>query len=812
MPRVEYLGMEFENAYIYKRCEIPLKNQGLVLIRGWNADDGGFLGAGKSSIFEVFSQLQVGKGGKGEVRGGGLKDDMINNFVGTDFRAKLSLTVDGRPYDIIQYRRHREHGNKVLIVDVETGENLLPRDSAKAPQKWIKESLLGIDDVTFFNLVYLAQEFNNVMISGSESDRRKQLTLMFNLHVYDLLYDRTKRLLDSKLVDAADFDALQAELNDITCRLGELPDLKGMEDQLNAAKSELTALTKSVEADMAEYTELTNIHAGAQLRRDLIIEIRKLFSKAKFPPESVTKPQDVTLPYVAELKRAYDNLYAEHTTANTALENVRRKEALEEELKKLIGRDADAVQEELTDVKSKLRTLTSTELVQAEEKVEIASDLQRLGKPEATPSVLEDLHTKAIQAETDLKNRITTIHDAISNEVCPTCHRPFNISADDLRKKEGLLSALRIELEQATQRVHELKRKKEHALKYSRLMERYKKLASVRSPEEVQLDVSRLTKKERDLTQELEQANRRLTLQGELKGLPTEDESDLALRVASLKLRLEAAGTRYNTAKEISDRIQQVVKLPSGNLEEMASRLKTLKDRLDNAAPLLSEANRKVSEVSSGVDEHRRLSRRKTVLLDTLTKREALVKEVACLRALKQVFNPQGLKQDRFHSLLTDATSRTVPMYSNILWPNQTVTLGLTDKEGSIQFQLERGEGVATASSLISGGERHKAGLAFLFGMRDLKELYTGCSTNLLIVDEPFGSLDPQGTESLISIFELLKRRFDTIFVISHRPEVLANPVWDQIWWAVRDGNDATLYRGQPPSRYVNAANELVKH
>ena len=312
MPRVEYLELSFENAYVYRTCTVPLKNQGLVLIRGWNADDDGYLGAGKSSVFEVFSQIQVGKGGKNEVRGASLRDDMINGFVGADFMAKLSLNIDGRPYDIIQYRKHHRYGNKTMVIDRETGENVLPRDVGSKPQKWIKETLLGIDDVTFFNLIYLAQEFSNVMIGGTEADRRKKLTTMFNLHVYDMLYDRTRRLLDSKMVSAADFDTLQAELNDIQCRLSEMPELQTAETGLAVAKQQLDQLTASVNADMAAFSDLTELLAGATLRRDLILEIRKLFTEAKFPTDTISKPQDVTQPFVDRLKQSYDNLYAEH--------------------------------------------------------------------------------------------------------------------------------------------------------------------------------------------------------------------------------------------------------------------------------------------------------------------------------------------------------------------------------------------------------------------------------------------------------------------------------------------------------------------
>ena len=208
-----------------------------------------------------------------------------------------------------------------------------------------------------------------------------------------------------------------------------------------------------------------------------------------------------------------------------------------------------------------------------------------------------------------------------------------------------------------------------------------------------------------------------------------------------------------------------------------------------------------------------RISRQRyRTLKKTLDQKTDLARETECFKALKLAFGSSGLKQDRFQAILTDATERTVPVYTDMLWHNRNVSLSLSEIEGSLQFQLDRLEsGTSTKSTLLSGGERHKAGLAFLFGMRDLKELYTRSSTNVLIVDEPFGNMDPLGTEALISIFSRLRSKFESVFVISHRPEVLSHPVWDQTWWAIRENNVATLYTSDPPAFYQKIAAELVK-
>jgi DNA repair exonuclease SbcCD ATPase subunit len=137
------------------------------------------------------------------------------------------------------------------------------------------------------------------------------------------------------------------------------------------------------------------------------------------------------------------------------------------------------------------------------------------------------------------------------------------------------------------------------------------------------------------------------------------------------------------------------------------------------------------------------------------------------------------------------------------------VAVELAGEEDNLRFSLRRTTGGRMAAHLLSGGERHKSGLALLFGMRDLKELYTGTKVNVLIVDEPFGNLDPLGRDSLLQIFVALKARFSSIFVISHRPEILQSDVWDHVFWAIRENHEAKLYLEDPPDRYLQLAEKF---
>jgi hypothetical protein len=103
MPVIRLKSLEFFNGFAYKHCKISLDQQGLVLVRGLNCDEGGFLGAGKTSIFEVGSQLLTGRTGKHQRGGDRVSvDGLVNKLVGKDFSAFLTLSADDHPYEISQ--------------------------------------------------------------------------------------------------------------------------------------------------------------------------------------------------------------------------------------------------------------------------------------------------------------------------------------------------------------------------------------------------------------------------------------------------------------------------------------------------------------------------------------------------------------------------------------------------------------------------------------------------------------------------------------------------------------------------------------
>lgn len=73
----------------------------------------------------------------------------------------------------------------------------------------------------------------------------------------------------------------------------------------------------------------------------------------------------------------------------------------------------------------------------------------------------------------------------------------------------------------------------------------------------------------------------------------------------------------------------------------------------------------------------------------------------------------------------------------------------------------------------MSGGESFKVSLALALGLSDVVQQYAGgTELRTMLIDEGFGSLDPQSLDSAICTLESLNRTGRTIGIISHVPEL----------------------------------------
>jgi DNA repair exonuclease SbcCD ATPase subunit len=798
------------NAYIFKECHVPLADQGLVQIRGLNLDDGGFLGVGKSSLFNGFSRIQFGKSGKQD-----LVDDIIHDQVGKNLEKVLRLRKDGKPLELRQYRKHDLYGTTVQVIDVETGEDILPDSARKHPQSYIRDHVLGIDETTAFNVLYLRQDFNHAMLLGKPGERRQTLTTMFGLSFYDEVHSQVKshiRVLQSQLGKISSYTDRLEEVNSKLAKLGSLKKLR---------KRYKTAL-KRVEAYQAGWYVSTNELEEAQellsqlaLRYNHEKELAETWDYHTNLADGFGSVNSITEDRVEDLDRKRHKVEVKCSKLEAKVEGARKRKILVSQLKdnekELDGLDSsDAVDDEIADIKSRLHYLTTIELPASEKLEGLQSRLNKLPPLPKDVSSVEERYSELREEEQSLESAIRRDKTQLDDGVCSECNRPLTLSEDEHMQIKNRLAKSRKRLKIVRSQVYDLKTTTRSISDHKRLQDKIDNLPTTRGSSAVQDEIDQLRKKERRLSKLAELHKTRGQLEQQIENLPNVDPTELEKKVKKHRNRKRSLKNLVKAAEKCLSLQRTLEDLPMGDRKDVRAKVKELRSEIRSLGTRIEKWSRKVSKLESKIgsiedlrDERRQLEKK----LDEVRKSKM---DLDCYETLKRVFGPKGLKQDRFESILQEAAERTIPAYTDILWPHKNVDLHL-DAADDLQFYLKRRDSSKlTKGSLISGGETHKAGLAFLLGLRDLKELYTDTSFNILIIDEPFGNLDPQGEEALLSILEMLKERFSSIFVISHRPEVLNSDVWDQTWWVIREKGFSTLYTEPPPERYDRIAQSFM--
>jgi DNA repair exonuclease SbcCD ATPase subunit len=806
LAHVRYKTLEFSNGYAYKECRVNLENQGLVLLRGLNKDEGGFLGAGKTSVFEVFSCMQTGRTGKHQRAGDRVfADDIINKQIGKDFASSLTLDVDDHPFEIQMYRGHSRYRNLHQCIDVNAGQiNLVPKEQHATD--WVQKTLLHTDELSFFHTIYITQEFANILITGSEAERRNAIVNMFNLGVYDILQEKVKQELIRKAQIVSEASTLDRELEEVTTRLAQL-NAEELQRSIMLYDADAVEFKRQQSKYLAEYKKVTEELERTKERAKVKADILALAETAGLSKYSI---KELNNDLSAKFKHREEKITARLAEYQGLVAVAERRRILQARLRAVeTARDPEVVSEELNSTKDDIRTLLAERPI-AETKVEITTELNKLVKPKQS---VQELRTRTAELNTEVaqhKATISSIMKQLEGGICPTCHRAYEEDVDGIALHQQLTSE-RAELQTDQTELRTVQTLLVTAEKYQELQIRLNDLPVVRDAAEIQLDINRLKAVEHRLSTELETTRQREKIEialAELAQIPDGLEEQLA----ELEQKKKSVKSKIAAIERILElKLRVRVLTLKHTEEELTEASRDILEKLNAAMAALASANENSVRTELLLRQSEELYRRKVKLETCLGEMLTIRRDVACLEALKFCFGGNGLKLERFNEIMRDAIETTVPRYANILWPDGSVKLNLRDDGTAVKVDLVRKSGDTIEASLLSGGERHKTGLALLFGLRDLRESYLGATTNVLIVDEPFGNLDPQGTQALLKILRGLRDRFGSVFVISHRPEVFGNAVWDQTWWAVRENGFATLYTGNTiPDQYVDLAQKFL--
>ncbi|KAK0653693.1 P-loop containing nucleoside triphosphate hydrolase protein [Cercophora samala] len=144
-------------------------------------------GSGKSTVMEAIVWCQFGRC----IRAGLGVNDVVNDSTGKDCCVRLEFS---NGYSITRYRKHKIHGNRVVVSLHGNEQTQLEHAEMRTTQAAINE-LLGTDYETYVRTVVLSDESAASFLSSTPTQRRNVIETSLGLSILDQCEEVMRQLL-----------------------------------------------------------------------------------------------------------------------------------------------------------------------------------------------------------------------------------------------------------------------------------------------------------------------------------------------------------------------------------------------------------------------------------------------------------------------------------------------------------------------------------------------------------------------------------------------------------------------------------------
>lgn len=222
----------------------------------------------------------------------------------------------------------------------------------------------------------------------------------------------------------------------------------------------------------------------------------------------------------------------------------------------------------------------------------------------------------------------------------------------------------------------------------------------------------------------------------------------------------------YEERKEMWENLKEKIKTASNNMITLNTDINTSTNKIQNYNKMIEEYNKKL--------DSSKLLTLQEKLLDNQNKIETL--EIALIKAdddfevfdiMKKILADNGIKKfilDRFSPVINERVNN----YLDILDAPYRIDFDDQMNETVIGKKFE-GRGYQN----FSAGEKQRCDLSLLFAFLDIFRLKNKFNCNILFFDEMDASLDTDGIDGLMKIFDELKTKGYTIYFISHKDSIV---------------------------------------
>ncbi len=217
------ITLKLRNFMAYQQAELSFEGIHLAALTGEN-------GAGKSSLLDAVTWAIWG-------RARAKRDDELIRLGQSEMEVEYTFGLNNNVYRIVRKRESTKRGRTSLSFQVEEagGWRTLTETNLRATEKKISD-LMRLDYDTFINSAFLLQGRADEFTTKRPADRKKILSDILGLELYDVYADRAKVRAQEKEKEAA---ITEAEINRIEKELARESQYR---DELAAAEKEVAAL------------------------------------------------------------------------------------------------------------------------------------------------------------------------------------------------------------------------------------------------------------------------------------------------------------------------------------------------------------------------------------------------------------------------------------------------------------------------------------------------------------------------------------------------------------------------------------------
>lgn len=782
--RISYLELKNYRRFRELKLQFP---DGIVGILGLN-------GVGKTTVIESIAWTLFGNVDE-VVRTSREGVRRVGAGPGENCLAVLEFELGGA-----EYRIEREMSGKSLAMRAELRtKNQVLAEGDKHVRKMV-EKLIGMDHKSFFTSVFARQKELNALQNVAAGERKKVVLRMLRIDgIDDVLTEvRADKKEALSRIQGAEKTLLTEDgrekekvLADKTPELEST--LKAATEELEKAESKEAGAVKEVELVRKRRDELKKDFDAYNAASSDLKAKQSAITQLKDRESSVSKR-------LAEAKERLKRLPALEKDEEAWKEVSSRKEALDKEKARSAKASimkAEIAAEEKEEARrleelAKLRTaatkpddvirkIDETERVKGECEASKAGISGRIGELKAVAKEREEA------ADKDRK-KLAEIQGAGRDGVCPTCERRLDDSYELLVKKLGesaasarkgseeaqsAIVALEAELKALASRSDALRRRR------TSLDEELAKLKrSEAAIEEKEAELAKLRAR-------LAQRKRGIQEFGEIRF--SEDEYE---QVTQEHTRLKSAHDeflRLRAVKEHAENYQRDLESVRDTISrhvveerQFADMTKALEPKKELFNAVMKELDEKTAFLNAAKDEARKLAAVRDRAQAELERTRKELEEIARIRKTiekdRQAAEDLALLEDVVLNFKDHLIGRVAPVLSELTSRTlESMTEGKYSKvslDENYEMQIDD-QGTMYPISRFSGGETDLANLSLRLAISSIIADRTGATPiNFLILDEIFGSQDPNRKRSVMTALSHLSNQFRQMFLITHIEDI----------------------------------------